>query len=92
MPRLSSILLIMLGVCAAVPAAAQDSEFIGYTAITRNGAAGVLVFNEDCDNTFPGRGARICTSGDFIRGNLPTRPRIPAPTPRTGSPPASSGR
>jgi hypothetical protein len=77
MPRLASILLIMLVLCAAVPAAAQDSELIGYTAVVRNGAAGVLVFNEDCDNAFPGVGAHFCTSGDFIRGNLPTRPADP---------------
>ncbi len=77
MSRLASILLIMLAICAAVPAAAQDSELIGYTAVVRNGAAGVLVFNEDCDNAFPGVGAHFCTSGDFIRGNLPTRPTDP---------------
>jgi hypothetical protein len=68
----------MLVVCAALPAAAQDAELIGYTAIARNGAAGILVFNEDCDNRFPGVGAHVCTSGDFIRGNLPTRPADPA--------------
>jgi hypothetical protein len=77
MPRLASIPLLLLAVCAAVPAAAQDSELVGYTAITRTGSAGVLVFNEDCDNAFPGVGAHICTSGDFIRGNLPTRPTDP---------------
>jgi len=77
MARHAAILSFILGVCAAVPAAAQDSELVGYTAITRNGAAGVLVFNEDCDNAFPGVGAHVCTSGDFIRGNLPTRPADP---------------
>ena len=79
MPRLTSIPLVMLVICAAAPAAAQDSELIGYTSVARNGAAGVLVFNEDCDNAFPGVGAHICTSGDFIRGNLPTRPADPGP-------------
>jgi hypothetical protein len=77
MARPAAILSFILGVCAAVPAVAQDSELIGYTAITRNGAAGILVFNEDCDNAFPGVGAHVCTSGDFIRGNLPTRPADP---------------
>ena len=74
MSRLSAMLLIVLAVGAVSPAAAQDSELIGYTTITRVGSAGILVFNEDCDNRFPGVGAHICTSGDFIRGNLPTRP------------------
>jgi hypothetical protein len=77
MPRLSALLLIVLAVGAGSPAAAQDSELIGYTTITRVGSAGILVFNEDCDNNFPGVGAHICTSGDFIRGNLPTRPADP---------------
>jgi hypothetical protein len=77
MARHAAILSFILGVCAAVPAAAQDSELIGYTAITRTGIGGILVFNEDCDNAFPGVGAHICTSGDFIRGNLPTRPADP---------------
>jgi len=79
MPRLAAILLIMLGVCTTLPlpAIAQDSELIGYTAITRAGSAGILVFNEDCDNAFPGVRAHICTSGDFIRGNLPARPADP---------------
>ena len=45
MARHAAILSFILGVCAAVPAAAQDSELVGYTAITRNCAAGVLVFN-----------------------------------------------
>jgi hypothetical protein len=69
--------LLVLGVCAAVPAVAQDSELVGYTAVTRAGSAGILVFNEDCDNAFPGVGAHVCTSGDLIRGNLPTRPADP---------------
>jgi hypothetical protein len=77
MARHAAILLFLLGVCAAAPAVAQDSELIGYTAIARNGAAGILVFNEDCDNAFPGRGAHVCSSGDFIRVNLPTRPADP---------------
>jgi hypothetical protein len=79
MARRAAVLSFMLAICAAlpVPAAAQDSELIGYTAVVRNGAGGVLVFNEDCDNAFPGVGAHFCTSGDFIRGNLPTRPADP---------------
>jgi len=79
MGRLAAMLLIGLGICAAVPAAAQDSALVGYTGATRTGSAGILVFNEDCDNSFPGVGAHICTSADFIRGNLPTRPADPAP-------------
>src|SRR5262249_19087180 len=77
MARLAALLLTLLGICIALPAAAQDSDLIGYTAITRNGAAGILVFNEDCDNAFPRVGAPVCRSGDFIRGNLPTRPTDP---------------
>ena len=79
MARPAAILLFMLGVCAAVPAAAQDSQLVGYTATVRNGAGGILVFNEDCDNAFPGVGAHVCTSADFVRGNLPTRPSDPDP-------------
>lgn len=75
----AAMLSFILGVCVAIPAAAQDSKLIGYTTIARNGAAGILVFNEDCDNAFPGVGAHVCTSGDFIRGNLPTRPADPNP-------------
>jgi hypothetical protein len=79
MARYAAILLL-LGVGVAVPAAAQDSKLIGYTTTTRTGAAGILVFNEDCDNQFPGVGAHICSSADLIRGNLPTRPADPSPT------------
>jgi hypothetical protein len=77
MARTAAILLLMLGVCAAVPAAAQDSELVGYTATLRNGAGGILVFNELCDDAFPGVGSHVCTSADFVRGNLPTRPSDP---------------
>ena len=79
MAKRTAILAFILGVGAALPAAAQDSELRGYTAVTRTGAGGVLVFNEDCDNAFPGIGAHLCTSGDLIRGNLPTRPIDPNP-------------
>jgi hypothetical protein len=72
-------LVLVLGVGSAVPAVGQDFDVIGYTAVVRNGAQGILVFNEDCDNAFPGVGARVCSSGDFIRGNLPDRPADPAP-------------
>src|SRR5262245_18450800 len=77
MARVALVLLTVLGVCIPFAVSAQDSELVGYTAITRNGAGGILVFNEDCDNAFPGVGAHICTSGDLIRGNLPTRPADP---------------
>jgi len=77
MTRHAATLLFLLGIGAAAPAAAQDSGLIGYTAVTRNGAGGILVFNEDCDNACPGVGAHICSSADFIRGNLPTRPADP---------------
>jgi hypothetical protein len=74
-----AMLALVLGVGSALPAMAQDFELIDYTAVVRNGAQGILVFNEDCDNAFPGIGARVCSSGDFIRGNLPDRPVDPAP-------------
>src|SRR6185312_6494422 len=54
MTKHAATLLFLLGIGAAPPAAAQDSGLIGYTAVTRNGAGGILVFNEDCDNAFPG--------------------------------------
>ena len=75
MARLAAALLFMMGVCAAVPAAAQDSELVGYTPTVRAGSFGILGFNEDCDNAFPG--SHVCTSADFVRGNLPTRPTDP---------------
>ena len=71
-----AILAFILGLAATVPADAQDG-LVGYTAVVRTGSAGILVFNEDCDNAFPGVGAHICSSADFIRGNLPTRPVDP---------------
>ena len=74
-----AVLALMLGVGSALPAMGQEFELIGYTNGARKGDAGILVFNEDCDNAFPGVGARICSSGDFIRGNLPVRPVDPAP-------------
>ncbi len=71
MARPAAILLLILGVCAAVPATAQDSELVGYTPTLRAGSFGILGFNEDCDNAFPG--SHVCTSADLIGGNLPTR-------------------
>ena len=79
MQKQLAMLGLMLGVGFAAPAMAQDSELIGYTPVVRNGAQGILVYNEDCDNAFPGVGARVCTSGDLMRGNLPVRFSDPAP-------------
>jgi hypothetical protein len=67
---------LALGLGVALPAFAQDAVLVGYTTITRNGAAGVLVMNEDCDNRFAG--TRMCTSGDLLLGNLPVRPGDPS--------------
>src|SRR5262245_28589692 len=77
MTRIAAIFLFMLGVCAAVPAAAQDSRLVGYTPSVHFGSGGILVFNEVCDNNFPG--SHVCTSADLIGGNLPTR--FPDPDP-----------
>ena len=71
-----AVLALVLG-AGALPAKGQDAELVGYTSVPRNGAQGVLVYNEDCDNAFPG--SRICTSGDLMLGNLPVR--FPDPTP-----------
>lgn len=73
------VLALVLGAGYALPAMGQEFELIGYTPVVRNGAQGILVFNEDCDNAFPGVGARICTSGDLMRGNLPVRFSDPNP-------------
>ncbi len=65
------------GVGFAMPAVGQEFELVGHTPGGRTGAAGVLVWNEDCDNSFPG--SRVCTSGDLLRGNLPVRFTDPTP-------------
>jgi hypothetical protein len=77
--QIMMMLALVLGVGYALPAMGQEFELVGYTTVVRNGAQGILVFNEDCDNAFPGDDARVCTSGDLIRGNLPTRFSDPAP-------------
>jgi hypothetical protein len=73
MQKKIGIVALVLGIGNAMPALAQELDLVGYTTVIRTGGAGVLVFNEDCDNAFPGIGARICTSGDLVRGNLPVR-------------------
>jgi hypothetical protein len=73
------VVALALGAGYALPAMGQEFELVGYTTVVRNGAQGVLVYNEDCDNAFPGVGARVCTSGDLMRGNLPDRPPDPTP-------------
>jgi hypothetical protein len=77
MQRQTTMLAFLVGIGFAMPAIGQEFELVGYTAIVRNGAQGVLVYNEDCDNRFPG--SRICTSGDLLRGNLPVRFSDPTP-------------
>jgi hypothetical protein len=72
------VLALALGAGYALPAMGQEFELVGYTSVPRNGAQGVLVFNEDCDNLVQ-PGSRICTSGDLLRGSLPFR--FPDPTP-----------
>jgi hypothetical protein len=72
-----AVLALVLGIGSAQPAVGQEFELIGYTPGVRNGAQGILVFNQDCDNEFAG--SRVCSSADLIRGNLPDRPVDPAP-------------
>jgi hypothetical protein len=69
---------LIAGVAFAVPALGADANnLIGYTGVSRNGAAGVLVFHSDCAAAFPGTGARACTSADLIGGEVPTKPADP---------------
>ena len=77
MQRQVMVLAFGLGVGFGMPAMGQDAELVGYTTVPRNGAQGVLVYNQDCDSAFAG--SRICTSGDLMLGNLPVRFADPTP-------------
>lgn len=79
MRNLIAATAVMAGIACCGPAMAQDAEIVGYSAAQRAGNAGLLVFHDDCDNSFPGIGARACTTADLLRGAVVTRPVDPNP-------------
>lgn len=79
MRKMTAAATLILGITLFAPARAQEMEIVGYSAAQRAGNAGLLVFHDDCDNSFPGIGARACTTADLLRGAVATRPVDPNP-------------
>lgn len=68
--RKLAFVMVGLGLFVSLPASAQELQYVGNSAITTKGGAGVAALTGLCFDEF-GAGARICTSEEVLLSTEP---------------------